>query len=77
MTKATTCGAAKVKEEVWGSSNLPSVPKEKTKTLLNTVQAETCMGMQMEDILKDFIPMERRWIEGLHLCLNMGNACMV
>jgi hypothetical protein len=48
-----------------------------SKTLLNTVQAETCMGMQMEDILKDFIPMERRWIEGLHLCLNMGNACMV
>jgi hypothetical protein len=42
--------------------------------LLKSTLAETCMEMQMEDLLKDLIPRERRWIEGLHLCLNMGNA---
>jgi hypothetical protein len=42
--------------------------------LLKSMLAEACMGMQMEDLLKDLIPLERRWIEGLHLCLNMGNA---
>jgi hypothetical protein len=40
------------------------------KRLLN----ETCKSVQEEDLLKDFIPMERRWIEGLHLCLNTGNG---
>jgi hypothetical protein len=42
--------------------------------LLKSMLAEACMGMQVDDLLKDLIPMERRWIEGLHLCLNMGNA---
>lgn len=43
-------------------------------TLLKNMLAASCMGAVAEDLLKGFIPMERRWIEGLHLCLNMGNA---
>jgi hypothetical protein len=35
---------------------------------------EVCAGVMQQDLLAEYIPQERRWIEGLHLCLNTVNA---
>jgi hypothetical protein len=43
-------------------------------TALKRLLTETCQGVQDDDLLKEYIPMSRRWIEGLHLALNSGNS---
>jgi hypothetical protein len=45
-------------------------PSALSLSALKRLLSETCKGVQEEDLLKGFIPMERRWKEGLHLCLN-------
>jgi hypothetical protein len=40
-------------------------PLALSMSALKRLHRETCKGVQEEDLLKDFIPMGRRWIEGL------------
>jgi hypothetical protein len=43
-------------------------------TLAKKLLSQACQGVVQEDLPKEFNPLERRWIEGLHLTLNTGSA---
>jgi hypothetical protein len=50
--------------------------RQHLKPVLDTLKqllSETCNGVQRQDMLKEHIPVGRRWVEALHLCLNTGN----
>jgi hypothetical protein len=49
-------------------------PSKVTMTVAKRLLSQACQGAVQEDLLKGFVPLERRWIEGLHLTLNTGNA---
>jgi hypothetical protein len=49
-------------------------PSKLSMTVAKKLLSQACQGVVQEDLLKEFVPLERRWIEGLHLTLNTGNA---
>jgi hypothetical protein len=49
-------------------------PSKVSMTALKLLLTETCQCVQDDDLLKEYIPMSRRWIEGLHLALNTSNS---
>jgi hypothetical protein len=54
------------------SSKLP--PSKLSMTMATRLLSQACQEVVQEDLLKEFVPLERRWIEGLHVTLNPGNA---
>jgi hypothetical protein len=43
-------------------------------TALKKLLSEACVGAHQSDLLREHIPLERWWLEALHLCINTGNA---
>jgi hypothetical protein len=59
----------------WPSLMRPRIkPQQLPMTALKKLLNEACVGVQQEDLLREHIPLERRWLQALHLCLNTGNA---
>jgi hypothetical protein len=49
---------------------LLTAPASLSMAFIKSLCTELCAGVMHLDLLAEYITQERRWIEGLHLCLN-------